>query len=211
MVTCLLERGYRAMDDLMNREYDGWENKFTWLVHLHLSNEQALFLEIAQLVASEPNDGPAGRLIEMWVRLSITNWMNRFPGRNRSHDAYIGLLVWDLLGSALATIEWIDLVSVLAGGEVISNVFTMTLTRCIQQSQLLHTRIEAVLRYASSVHAAADALKAWFEALLADWIDKMAVGRLVDRQITQMFSGLIQNVYGVIAWEHVARAFRPDY
>ena len=117
------------MDDFMNREYSGWENKFTWLVHLHLSNEQALFLEIAQLVASEPNDGPAGRLIEMWVKLSITDWMNRFPGRNRSHDAYIGLLVWDLLGSALAHIEWIDLVTVLTGGESISNVFTMALTR----------------------------------------------------------------------------------
>jgi hypothetical protein len=115
------------MDDLMNREYNGWENKFTWLVHLHLSNEQALFLEIAQLVANEPNNGPAGRLIEMWVRLSITNWMNRFPGRNHSHDANIGLLVWDLLDSALAYTEWIDLVTLLTGGEVISNMFKMTL------------------------------------------------------------------------------------
>lgn len=148
------------MDDLLNREYHGWENKFTWLVHLHLSNEQSLFLEIAQLVANEPNNGPAGRLIEMWVRLSITKWMNRFPGRNRSHDAYLGLLVWDLLGSALAYTEWIDLVTLLTGGEVISNVSTMTLIRCIQQSQQLHIHIEVVLRDASSVYAAADVLKA---------------------------------------------------
>jgi hypothetical protein len=200
-----------AMDDLMNCEYNGWENKFTWLVHLHLSNEHVLFLEIAQLVANEPNDGPAGRLIEMWVRLSITNWMNRFPGRNRSHDAYIGLLVWDLVSSALASTEWIDLVTVLTGGKVLSNVFTMTLTRCIQQSQMLHTHIEVVLRNASSVHAAADVLKLWFEALLADWVDKMAVGRRVDSQTTGAFSGLMQNVYGLIVWEHVAKAFRPGY
>ncbi|HEX9133002.1 MAG TPA: hypothetical protein VF844_11985, partial [Ktedonobacteraceae bacterium] len=177
------------MDDLLNRKYYGWENKCTWLVHLHLSNEQALFLEIAQLVACEPNDGPAGRLLEMWVRLSITNWMNRFPGRNRSYDAYIGLLVWDLLGSSLASTEWTDLVTVLTGGEANSNVFTMTLTRCIQQSQLLHTHIEVVLRDASSVHAAVDALKAWFDALLADWVDKMALGRRVDPQTAQVFSG----------------------
>ncbi len=136
MVICLLERGYRSLDDLMNQSYNGWENKWSWLVHLHLSNEQTLFLEIAQLVASEPNDGPAGRLVEMWVRLSITNWMNRFPGRNLSHDASIGLLVWDLLSSALANTKWNDLVILLTGSEVISNVFTMTLTRCIQQSQL---------------------------------------------------------------------------
>jgi hypothetical protein len=199
------------MDDLMNREYNGWENKITWLVHLHLSNEQTLFLEIAQLVANEPNNGPAGRLIEMWVRLSITNWMNRFPGRNHSHDANIGLLVWDLLDSALAYTEWIDLVTLLTGGEVISNVFTMTLTRYTQQSQLLHTHIEVVLRDASSVYAAADALKAWFEALLADWVDTMAIGRWVDAQITQVFGGLMQNIYGLIVWEHVARVFRPDY
>jgi hypothetical protein len=199
------------MDEIMNNPYNGWENKFTWLIHLHLSNEQALFLEITQLVASEPNNGSAGRLIEMWVTLSITNWMNRFPGRNRSHDAYISLLVWDLLGAVLAYTEWNDLVTLLTGGEVISNVFTMTLTRCIQQSQLLHTHIEVLLRDALSDYAVADALKAWFEALLADWVDKMAVGRRVDSLTTQAFNGLIQNVYGLIVWEHVARAFRSGY
>ncbi len=132
----------------------------------------------AALVASEPNDAPAARLVEMWVRLSITNWMNRFPGRNRSHDTYIGLLVWDLLGAVLAYTEWNDLVIVLTGGEVISNVFTMTLHQCIQQSQQIHNHIGVLLRDASSVYVAADALKAWFEALLADWVDKVAVGRL---------------------------------
>lgn len=38
------------MDDLLNREYNGWENKCTWLVHLHLKNGQTLFLEIANLI-----------------------------------------------------------------------------------------------------------------------------------------------------------------
>jgi hypothetical protein len=37
--------------------YNGWENKFTWLVHLHLSNEECLMNEIVELVAQEPNDG----------------------------------------------------------------------------------------------------------------------------------------------------------
>jgi hypothetical protein len=116
-----------------------------------------------------------------------------------------------LLGSALASTEWIDSVTMLTGSEVISNVFTMTLTRCIQQSQLLHTHIEVVLRSASSVYAAADGLKACFEALLVDWVDKMAVGRRVDSLATQAYRGLIQNVFVLIVWEHVARAFRPDY
>jgi hypothetical protein len=83
--------------------------------------------------------------------------------------------------------------------------------RCIQQSQQLHTHLEMVLRDASSVHATAEALKAWFEALLADWVDKMAVGRRVDAQMTRVFDGLMQNFYSLIVWEHVARAFRPGY
>ncbi len=29
-------------DDCLNQEYNGWENRFTWLVHFHLSNEYAL-------------------------------------------------------------------------------------------------------------------------------------------------------------------------
>lgn len=107
--------------------------------------------------------------------------------------------------------RWNDLFTLLVGGEVISNVFTITLMRCIQQSQLLHTHDEVVLRDTSSVHTAADALKAWFEALLAEWVDKMVVGRWVDSQITQVFIGLIQNVFSLMAMEHVARAFRADY
>jgi hypothetical protein len=91
----MLESEYKGIDKFLHREYHGWENKFTWLVHLHLSNEQALFLEIVQLVRREPNDRPAGRLAQMWVKVAITNWMMRFTHRNRSYDASIGLLVWD--------------------------------------------------------------------------------------------------------------------
>jgi hypothetical protein len=198
-------------DDRLNQEYNGWENRFTWLVHLHLSNEYALNNEITQMVAGEPNNWPAGRLVEMWVKSSIANWMNRFPGRNRSHDAQVGLLVWDLVGSALAYSEWDDLVLLLTSNEKVANTFTMTLNRCIQSSQLLHSHMEKLLRDAPGVYVAADAIKAWFEAVLADWVDRLAVGKKIDAQITQVFEGLVQNTYGLIFWEHVARAFRPEY
>jgi len=191
MRKCVLEREYRGMDDLLSREYHGWENKYTCLVHLHLSNEQAVFVEIAQLMRREPNDGPSGRLVEMWVKVAITNWMTRFKHRNRSHDASIGLLVWDLLGSASEQTAWNDLIALLAGNTAISTMFTMTLLRCIQQSQLLYTHIEALLHDASRAHAAAESLNAWFEALLADWVNRMALGHHVDVQITHMFDGLM--------------------
>src|SRR5438046_2814874 len=58
--------------------------------------------------AGHQNVGQQMSREEMWVRVSSTNWMNRFPGRNRLHDACIGLLIWDLLGSVLGYIEWND-------------------------------------------------------------------------------------------------------
>jgi hypothetical protein len=39
----------------------------------------------------------------------------------------------------------------------------------------------------------------------------VAIGRKIDTAITPVFSALLQNIYGLIVWEHVARAFRPDY
>ena len=66
--------------------YNGWENKFTWLVHLHLSNEVELANEMAELVAQEPNATPAGRLVEMWVKVAVENWITSFPGRNRQSE-----------------------------------------------------------------------------------------------------------------------------
>src|SRR5713226_3055067 len=95
--------------------YNGWENKFTWLVHLHLSNEERLMNEITALVASEPNESPAGRLLEMWVKIALTNWLTCFPGRNKQHDEEMRLLAWDLVGSALAYADWIALVALLSG------------------------------------------------------------------------------------------------
>ena len=199
------------MDDLINREYNGWENRFTWLVHLHLSDEQVLSLEIAQVVASELNDGAAGRLVEVWVKSSITNWMNRFPGRNKYQDHSMHLLVWDLLGSALSYTEWDALVALLTGRETVCNVFTMTLNRSIQHSQFLQSHMSRLLRDSPDAYAAADTMKEWFEALLADWINRMVVRRQISALISQVFSELLQNTYGLIAWEHVARAFRSEY
>ena len=71
-------------------EYNGWENKFIWLVHLHLSNEQVLSLEIARLVMSEPNNEPAGHLVEMWVKSSITHWMALMIGPQTLTTSVVG-------------------------------------------------------------------------------------------------------------------------
>jgi hypothetical protein len=200
-----------GMDELRNREYNGWENRWTWLVHLHLSNDQALFLEIAQLVATEPDDVLAGRLVEAWVKSAITRWMNRFSGYDRRFDGDIALLTWDLLGAALAYTEWGDLVTLLSGGEQVTNVFTATLNHRLRQLPQLQAPIAEAVHRASSLVGAADALKAWFEALLVEWIDQVAVGQQGQMPVAMVFSGLLHNVYDLVVWEHVARAFRPEY
>jgi len=102
--------------------YNGWENKFTWLVYLHLSNEQSVTQEIATLVANKPNYCPAGRLVEMWVKSALANWYTCFPGRNRHYDEYVRLLVWGVVSSALAYADWDTLVALLAGETVSSTM-----------------------------------------------------------------------------------------
>jgi hypothetical protein len=192
--------------------YKGWENKFTWLVHLHLSNEYPLMNEITALVVGEPNDGAAGRLVEMWVKVALTEWLTCFPGRNRQHDGEMRLLAWDLLGSALAYTSWDDLVALLIGAAHISNnLFTMTLYRNILHHHQLQQQMSALLSTTASMYVAADALKQWFEQQVEIWIASLAARCQHYTPMTLLAQGLIQNTYGVIAWEHAARAFRPGY
>ncbi len=199
------------MDEIMNHPYNGWENKFTWLMHLHLSNEEHLMNEITELVASEPNDGAAGRLVEMWVKVALTNWLTVFPGRNKRHDQEMLLLAWDLLGSALAYAEWVKLVEMLMSGATPgANLFTMTLYRTVLGSNELQQQVGTLLSQASSLYASADAVKDWFELQLDTWIEASAARLQKNTPLTVLFQSLIQNTYVVIAWEHVARAFRAD-
>jgi hypothetical protein len=192
--------------------YNGWENKFTWLVHLHLSNEERLMDEIAALVASEPNSGAAGRLVEMWLKVALSNWLTCFPGRNKRHEEEMRLLAWDLLGSALAYASWDDLVALLIGAvQTSANLFTMTLYRSILHHHQLQQQMSVLLSTTASVSMAADVLKEWFEEQVDVWIASSAARCQQNTLMTVLAHGLVQNTYSVIAWEHVAKAFRPEY
>jgi hypothetical protein len=201
-----------GMDGMRLHPYNGWENKFTWLMHLHLSNEEHLMEEITTLVAREPNDGAAGRLVEMWVKVALTNWLTMFPNRQKQHDEEMRLLAWDLLGSALAYAEWVPLVDMLMSGAVPgANLLTMTLYRSVLGSNELQVHVGTLLSQASSLYAGADAVKEWFELQLDTWIEAPAARLEQHTPLSVLFQGLMQNTYAVIFWEHVARAFRPGY
>ena len=83
-------------------EYNGWENKFTWLVHLHLSNEQSLMHEIVDLIACTSDDRTAGLHMKWWIEDMVKVWVTGFAGRESMYDDQIRLLVWAMVGAALA-------------------------------------------------------------------------------------------------------------
>ena len=190
------------------REYNGWENKFTWLMHLHLSSEEPLMNEMATLVANAPIGYPVGKLVEKWVVDALTNWQMNIPHRNRAYDGYLRLLAWDMVGSALAYADWDMLVKLLAGETVTSdNLFTWSLYRSVMNDYHLQQPVGALMNEASNVYACADTLKDWFEAQIDAWIDTSAVRRQGNAVISVVVYNLIQSTYRVINWEHVARAF----
>jgi hypothetical protein len=193
-------------------EHNGWENKFTWLVHLHLSSEERLMHEMASLVANTPNGYPGGKLVEQWVREALTNWHMNVPDRYRPYDGYLRLLAWDLVSSALAYADWDILVTLLTGGMVRSdNLFTWSLYRSILNDSHLHQPVSMLMNEAPNVYAYADTLKDWFEAQINAWIDVPAVRRQQNATILVVAYTLIQNTFTVINWEHVAHAFREGY
>lgn len=167
--------------------------------------------EIIVLVASEPNDAPAGRLVEMWVRNALTNWCTGFPGRRMLHDESMRLLAWDMVGTALAYADWDALVGVLLG-EVTrrENVFTMTLYRCILNHTPFLQQVSALMSGAPNKYACADALKDWFEVQIDAWVSTQVASQLRNVPISALVAALIENAYAFIYWEHVARAFRFD-
>jgi hypothetical protein len=193
-------------------ECNGWENKFTWLVHLHLRSEEYLMQEMTSLVIDAPIGYPVGKLVEKWVIDALTNWQMNIPHRNRAYDRYLRLLAWDVVGSVLAYTDWDTLVKCLSGEMMTDdNFFTWSLYRSIMNDYHLYQSVGALMNEAPNVYACADTLKDWFEAQIDAWIDTSAVRRQHNATISVIVYNLIQSTYRVINWEHVARAFRPDY
>ena len=191
--------------------YNGWENKFTWIAHLHLSDEQAVIQEIMALVAREPDDRVAGRLIEMWVKGALFNYLTGAAGRAFLYDRFMRLLAWDLAGSALAYVDWDALVALLTGrGQASENLFTLTLYRFIMSNAGLQAIIQEMLHVVLNAYVCADVMKDWFREQVDTLFDGVEV---VPEQtvIVALVAELLQNTYTLIAWEHVARAFRPGY
>ena len=193
-------------------DYNGWENKFTWLVHLHLSSEQGMMQEMVDLVARTSDDRTAGLHVKWWVEDMVNGWVMGFPHREMSFDAYIRLLAWDVIGTALAYADWDRLVKLFIGQEITSeNPFTWTLYRRLVTVAEFQQPVSALLHTASSLYAGADALHEWFRETIDVWFNAALSQRQQSPAVLMLVHNLIQNIYGVVCWEHVARAFRAGY
>ena len=86
------------------------------------------------------------------------------------------LLAWDLVGTALASVDWDVLVALLAGETTVNgDLFTWSLYRCILNDSHLQQLIKALMHHSSDVYACADALKEWFRMQVDAWIDLPAI------------------------------------
>ena len=193
-------------------EHNGWENKFTWLMHLHLSNERDLMQTVTELVSVLPDEQVAGWRLAMWVKMALEDWLTNFSGRDWSMDDAMFLLMRDLVGSALAYADWDVLVRLLLGEVVTTeNVFTATLSQSIVSCPEWQAEFAVMVQMTPSLFACADALKDWFRAMFDTWIDMPSARFQRGSPMAVLVSGLLVNAYEVICWQHVARAFRSGY
>jgi len=192
-------------------EYNGWENKFTWLIHLHLSNEQEVMNEVVDLVARTSNERAAGLAVAQWVQTAVNGWVTGFVGRETFYDELVRLLTWDLVGSALAYADWDTLVKLLMGQKIgCDNRFSWTLYKSLTTVPYFQHAAQALLLSASSLSGCADALHEWVREEIDAWMDVPPTHQGLLPALVMLVHTLIQDTYSVVAWEHVARAFRPE-
>lgn len=113
--------------------YNGWPNRTTWLVNLHLTNDQGLDTEVRELVASAlPNaerqarevwneqtspglfPGALPEMRERHVRSLVGDELRSYvadlaafdPSSDHVGERPANLLALDLIGQALADVEW---------------------------------------------------------------------------------------------------------
>ena len=192
-------------------EYNGWENKFTWLMHLHLSNEQELMQEVTALVASVTRNSAAGWLLQTWVKASLFNWLGQRLERESCFDTNMRLLAWDLVGSALAYVDWDVLVKLLTSrAKKSKDVFTMVLFRFIGSDGELQALLQEMVQAFPHTYECADTMREWFREqvdLLFDGPDALPQSW----EMAALVHELLQTTYRVVVWKHVAQAFRPEY
>lgn len=91
------------------------------------------------------------------------------------------------------------------------NLFTVTLYQSMLSCPEWQEQFAVLLQVSASVYTCADVLKVWVKETVDTWMDTPSARCQRGSPVTALVSGLLANVYEVICWQHVARAFRVGY
>ena len=86
--------------------YNGWMNRQTWAINLHLSNDYGLYLQTLELVADCDTDIEAADRIEEWL---TAEWEHMFHDECCSHRTarWVRLMVGDMV--EIGPIDWLEI------------------------------------------------------------------------------------------------------
>ena len=79
-----------------NKSYNGWTNYETWLVALHIDNDQTLYNQALNL--HHKNSFDYSQNLELWFE-ELIEWA----------DGFKNTLVADLIRSALMEVNWMEI------------------------------------------------------------------------------------------------------
>lgn len=84
--------------------FNGWSNRWTWMVHLWLSNDEYLY-RVATRVARDRDER------------EMADWVDSLVNENHNDILDSGTMVSDMLGYALALVDWREIVEAFAPEE----------------------------------------------------------------------------------------------
>lgn len=87
-------------------EYNGWPTYETWLVNLHLSNDEGLYnMVLEQAKAHVKNEAEEERSPDFLLMEWLEDWVKMTCERSGQTDPW-DLMTNDLMGAALSRVEW---------------------------------------------------------------------------------------------------------
>lgn len=105
---------YFTKNDLKDQRYNGWSNRSTWAVNLHLSNDQDLAERITELVVIAlhvPEEEDAAIHLAYEIENKVKEWMEETmerSGWDTGRDSLKSLGI-DLLRASLSQVQWIEI------------------------------------------------------------------------------------------------------
>jgi hypothetical protein len=64
----------------LNEEYNGWPNRESWALGLHLMNDQGLYEAALDVMRSSSSDAYYGDVLREWVTDMVDEALNPYPG-----------------------------------------------------------------------------------------------------------------------------------